>query len=67
MSDGVRLTMLISRDAVMGYEVLRRGGGIHISSDADIIPVYAIKMDEGLMTLLKKYKHVWMEDGEKNT
>lgn len=59
--------MLVSRDVVVGYEVLYRGGGIYISSDTDIIPVYAFKMDEGLMTLLKKYKHVWMEDGEKNT
>jgi len=67
MSDGVRLTMLVSRDVVLGYEVVRRGGSIYITSDTDVIPVYAFKMEKGLMDLLKQYKRVWMEDGEKNT
>jgi len=67
MSDGIRLTMLVSRDVVMGYEVVRRGGSICITSDNDVIPVYAFKMEKGLMDLLKQYKHMWMYDGEKNT
>lgn len=64
MSDGHNLRMLSSGLPCTGFEVVRRGGGICITSTTDVIPIYAFKMDEGLMGILKQYKHVWMTDDE---
>jgi len=60
-NNGHRLTLLFDRNTVMAHSVVRRGDGIYISTDAGLLPVYAFKMEKGLMNLLKDYMEVWYE------
>ena len=60
-SDGYRLTLLFDRSPVVAYGVIRRDSGVHIRTADDFIPVYAFKMDRGLMEVLKSDMEAWYE------
>jgi hypothetical protein len=56
-----RVQLLFDRTYVMATGVLRRSDGIYIVTTDDIIPVYAFKMDRGLMEVLKSDMEAWYE------
>jgi len=60
-SDGYRLTLLFDRSLVVAYGVIRRDSGVHIRTADDFVPVYAFKMEQELMRLLKDNMEVWYE------
>ena len=60
-SNEYRLTLLFDRSPVVATGVLRRSDGIYIITHDDVVPVYAFKMEKGLMDLLKANMEVWYE------
>ena len=56
-----RVQLLFDRTYVMATGVLRRSDGIYIVTTDDVLPVYAFKMDGGLMDLLKSDMEAWYE------
>ena len=56
-----RIQLLFDRTYVMATGVLRRSDGVYIVTTDDILPVYAFKMDRGLMDLLKSDMEAWYE------
>ena len=56
-----RIQLLFDRTYVMATGVLRRSDGIYIVTTDDVLPVYAFKMDGGLMDLLKSDMEAWYE------
>ena len=56
-----RIQLLFDRTFVMATGVLRRSDGIYIVTTDDVLPVYAFKMDGGLMDLLKSDMEAWYE------
>jgi len=63
-SDGkreYRVQLLFDRTHVLATGVLRRSDGVYIITTDDILPVYAFKMDRGLMEVLKSDMEAWYE------
>lgn len=56
-----RVQLLFDRTYVMATGVLRRSDGIYIVTTDDVLPVYAFKMDRGLMEVLKSDMEAWYE------
>lgn len=56
-----RVQLLFDRTFVMATGVLRRSDGIYIVTTDDVLPVYAFKMDRGLMEVLKSDMEAWYE------
>ena len=56
-----RLVSLFDRSNVMATGVLRRSDGIYIITADDFVPLYAFKMEQELMRLLKDNMEVWYE------
>ena len=56
-----RLVGLFDRSIVVATGVLRRSDGIYIVTTDDILPIYAFKMDRGLMEVLKSDMEAWYE------
>lgn len=53
------LTLLMGREIVSGYGVIKRGDGVYIKTDREDIPVYAFKMDKELQRVLKDGFNIW--------
>lgn len=53
------LTMLTSKEEVIAYGVVRRGGRVFIETERGEMPVFSFKMGRGLQKLLTKYQEVW--------
>ena len=60
-SNEYRVQLLFDRTFVMATGVLRRSDGVYIVTTDDVLPVYAFKMEKGLMDLLKANMEVWYE------
>ena len=60
-SNEYRLQLLFDRTFVMATGVLRRSDGVYIVTTDDVLPVYAFKMEKGLMDLLKANMEAWYE------
>jgi hypothetical protein len=56
-----KVQLLFDRTFVMATGVLRRSDGIYIVTHDDVLPIYAFKMDRGLMEVLKSDMEAWYE------